>query len=45
MRKIDMDSSLTTYKARLVAKGYTQIQEIDFDETFLRGCHDEIYSD
>src|ERR671938_1582733 len=33
-RKTDMDGNLTVYKARLVAKGYTQIQGIDYDETF-----------
>ena len=33
-RKIDMNGNLTTYKARLVAKGFTQIQGIDYDETF-----------
>ena len=33
-RKIDMNGNITTYKARLVAKGFTQIQGIDYDETF-----------
>lgn len=29
-----MNGSMTTYKARLVAKGFSQIQGIDYDETF-----------
>ena len=29
-----MDGNLTTYKARLVAKGFSQVQGIDYDETF-----------
>ena len=33
-RKMDMNGNMTTYKARLVAKGFSQIQEIDYDETF-----------
>lgn len=33
-RKTDMNGNLTTYKARLVAKGFTQVQGIDYDETF-----------
>lgn len=33
-RKTDMDGNLTVYKARLVAKGFTQIEGIDYDETF-----------
>lgn len=33
-RKMDMNGSMTTYKARLVAKGFSQIQGIDYDETF-----------
>ncbi|PKI61876.1 hypothetical protein CRG98_017774 [Punica granatum] len=28
------DGSIERYKARLVAKGYTQIEGLDFDETF-----------
>ena len=32
--KIDMDGNVQTYKARLVAKGFTQIQGVDYDETF-----------
>ena len=31
---MDMDGNMTTYKARLVAKGFTQVQGIDYDETF-----------
>ena len=33
-RKTDMNGNLSTYKARLVAKGFTQVQGIDYDETF-----------
>ncbi|KAD2805330.1 hypothetical protein E3N88_38707 [Mikania micrantha] len=33
-RKTDMHGNLDTYKARLVAKGFTQIQGVDYDETF-----------
>ena len=33
-RKTDMDGNLTVYKARLVAKGFTQVEGIDYDETF-----------
>ena len=33
-RKTDADGKVQTYKARLVAKGYSQIQGIDYDETF-----------
>ena len=33
-KKTDMDGNVHTFKARLVAKGYTQIQGIDYDETF-----------
>ena len=33
-RKMDMNGNMTTYKARLVAKGFSQIQGIDYDETF-----------
>ena len=29
-----MDGNMTTYKARLVAKGFSQVQGIDYDETF-----------
>jgi hypothetical protein len=31
---MDMDGNMTTYKARLVAKGFSQIQGIDYEETF-----------
>ncbi|KAK8957726.1 hypothetical protein KSP39_PZI001286 [Platanthera zijinensis] len=33
-RKMDMNGNMTTYKARLVAKGFSQVQGIDYDETF-----------
>ena len=33
-RKPDMHGKIHTYKARLVAKGYTQIEGIDYEETF-----------
>ena len=33
-RKIDMDGNMTTYKARLIAKWFSQVQGIDYDETF-----------
>src|SRR5687767_15069476 len=32
--KHNADGSIDRYKARLVAKGFTQIQGLDFDETF-----------
>ena len=32
--KSDEFGTITRNKARLVAQGYTQIEEIDFDETF-----------
>lgn len=32
--KLKYDGSVEHYKARLVAQGYSQISEIDFDETF-----------
>lgn len=32
--KYSGDGALTRYKARLVAKGFTQVQGIDYDETF-----------
>ncbi|GJV72622.1 retrotransposon protein, putative, ty1-copia subclass [Tanacetum coccineum] len=33
-KKTDMDGIVRTYKARLVAKGYTQLYEVDYEETF-----------
>ncbi|GKB09994.1 retrotransposon protein, putative, ty1-copia subclass [Tanacetum coccineum] len=33
-KNIDMDGIVHTYKARLVAKGYTQLYEVDYEETF-----------
>jgi predicted peptidase len=33
-RKADMDGNLTVYKARLVTKEFTQVEGIDYDETF-----------
>ncbi|GJW85354.1 retrotransposon protein, putative, ty1-copia subclass [Tanacetum coccineum] len=34
MKKTDMDGIVHTYKALLVAKGYTQLYEVDYEETF-----------
>ncbi|GJW21467.1 retrotransposon protein, putative, ty1-copia subclass [Tanacetum coccineum] len=33
-KKTDMDGIVHVYKARLVAKGYTQLYEVDYEETF-----------
>jgi hypothetical protein len=33
-RKRDVDGKVQTFKARLVAKGYTQVEGVDFEETF-----------
>ena len=33
-RKTDTDGNVTVYKARLVAKGLSQVQGVDYDETF-----------
>jgi len=33
-RKTDADGNVTVYKARLVAKGFSQVQGVDYDETF-----------
>nr|GEY65395.1 hypothetical protein [Tanacetum cinerariifolium] len=36
-KKTDMDGIVHTYKARLVAKGYTQLYEVDYEETSIYG--------
>nr|GEU76612.1 retrotransposon protein, putative, Ty1-copia subclass [Tanacetum cinerariifolium] len=33
-KKTDIDGIVYTYKARLVAKGYTQLYDVDYEETF-----------
>nr|GEY63250.1 putative retrotransposon Ty1-copia subclass protein [Tanacetum cinerariifolium] len=33
-KKTDIDGIVHTYKARLVAKGYTQLYEVNYEETF-----------
>ena len=33
-RKTDTDGNITVHKARLVAKGLSQVQGVDYDETF-----------
>ncbi|KAA0063354.1 gag/pol protein [Cucumis melo var. makuwa] len=33
-RKRGADGKVQTFKARLVAKGYTQVEEVDYEETF-----------
>ncbi|GKB97851.1 putative retrotransposon ty1-copia subclass protein [Tanacetum coccineum] len=33
-KKTDMDGIVHTYKVHLVAKGYTQLYEVDYEETF-----------
>ena len=33
-KKTNVDGNVTVYKARLVAKGFSQVQGVDYDETF-----------
>ena len=33
-KKLKSDGSLNKYKVRLIAKGFTQVERIDYEETF-----------